>query len=52
MFACGLYDLDRKPRPVAAASRAMVWEFGQISLMPHGEMLDVTGRPAWLKVAV
>ena len=26
VFACGLYDLDRKPRPVAADFRAMVQE--------------------------
>ncbi len=52
VFACGLYDLDRKPRPVAAEFRALIREFGQISLMPHGEMFDVTGRPARLKVAV
>ena len=52
VFACGLYDLDRKPRKVEAEFRAMVQEFGQISLMPHGEMLDLTTRPAALKVGV
>ncbi len=52
VFKCGLYDLDRKPRLVEAEFRAMVQEFGQISLMPHGEMLDLTSRPAELKVAV
>ena len=30
----------------------MVQEFGQISLMPHGEMLDLTSRSAELKVEV
>ena len=52
VFACGLYDLDRKPRQVEADFRAMVQEFGRISLMPHGEMLDLTARPAELKVEV
>lgn len=52
VFACGLYDLDRKPRPVASAFRSLIREFGQISIMPHGEMFDVTTRPARLKVAI
>ncbi len=52
VFACGLYDLDRKPRPVAAAFRALVQEFGQISIMPHAELFEVTDRPARLKVEV
>jgi len=50
--ACGLYDLDRKPRPVAAAYRALLEEFGQITIVPHGEMFEVTDRPARLKVKV
>ena len=48
--ACGLYDLDRKPRPVAADFRQMLEEFGRITLMPHAEMLHTTTRPAALKV--
>lgn len=52
VFGCGLYDLDRKPRRVEADFRALVQEFGQISLMPHGEMLDLTDSPAALKVEV
>ncbi len=52
VFKCGLYNLDRKPRLVEAEFRAMVQEFGQISLMPHGEMLELTSRPAELKVEV
>ena len=48
--ACGLYDLDRRPHPVAAEFRAMLQEFGRITLMPHAEMLHTTGRPAKLKV--
>ena len=52
VFRCGLYDLDRKPRPVADAYRKLIQEFGQISIMPHGEMFEVTDQPARLKVAV
>ena len=47
---CGLYDLDRQPRPVAAEFRAMLQEFGRITIMPHAEMLHTTHRPAKLKV--
>ncbi|HEV7906066.1 MAG TPA: family 1 glycosylhydrolase [Pyrinomonadaceae bacterium] len=50
--ACGLYDLKRKPRPVAAAYRALLEEFGQITIVPHGELFEVTNRPARLKVEV
>ena len=50
MNACGLYDLDRKPRPVAAEFRMLLEEFGRITLMPHAEMLHTTHRPAKLKV--
>ena len=52
VFRCGLYDLNRKPRPVADAYRKLIEEFGQISIMPHGEMFQVTDQPARLKVAV
>jgi beta-glucosidase/6-phospho-beta-glucosidase/beta-galactosidase len=50
--ACGLYDLNRKPRPVAAAYEALLREFGQITIVPHGEMFEVTDQPARLKVEV
>lgn len=49
---CGLYDLKRKPRPVAAAYRMLLEEFGQITIVPHGEIFEVTDRPARLKVEV
>lgn len=48
----GLYDMDRKPRPVAAAYRSLLEEFGQITVVPHGELFDVTDREARLKVDV
>lgn len=47
---CGLYTLDRKPNPVADDFRQLLEEFGQITLMPHAEMLGVTHKPARLKV--
>ena len=50
--ACGLFDMDRKPRPVAKAYRALLEEFGQITIVPHGEMFEVTSRDARLKVEV
>ncbi len=50
--ACGLYDLDRKPRPVAEAYKMLLKEFGQITIVPHGEMLEITDRPARLKVEI
>ena len=50
--ACGLYDLQRQPRPVAAAYRALLEEFGQITIVPHGELFTVTSQPARLKIEV
>lgn len=50
--ACGLYDLDRNPRPVAEAYKGLLKEFGQITIAPHAELLEVTARPARLKVNV
>lgn len=48
----GLYDLNRKPRPVATAYRQLLEEFGQITIVPHGEIFEMTQRPARLKVDV
>ena len=50
--ACGLYDLDRKPRPVLDAYKTVLKEFGQITVVPYAEMLEITDRPAQLKVNV
>jgi hypothetical protein len=44
--ACGLYDMDRQPRPVAAAYRTLLKEFGNITALAHGEMFELTDRPA------
>lgn len=49
---CGLFDMNRKPRPVADAYKMLLQEFGQITIVPYGEMLEITGRPARLKVEV
>jgi beta-glucosidase/6-phospho-beta-glucosidase/beta-galactosidase len=48
----GLYDLNRKPRPVAAAYRELLAEFGQITIVPHGEMFEVSDEAAKLKVEI
>lgn len=44
--ACGLYDLDRNPRPVAAAYKSLIHEFGDITAIAHGEIFEVTHRAA------
>jgi beta-glucosidase/6-phospho-beta-glucosidase/beta-galactosidase len=44
--ACGLYDMDRNPRPVAAAYRQLIREFSNITAVAHGDMFEVTNRPA------
>jgi beta-glucosidase/6-phospho-beta-glucosidase/beta-galactosidase len=43
---CGLYDLNRKPRPVANAYKALLKEFGDITALAHGDMFEVTKRDA------
>ena len=50
--ACGLYDLQRNPRPVAAAYRQLLEAFGQITVMPHGEIFELSERAASLKMEV
>ncbi len=49
---CGLYDLKRKARPVAKAYRSLLREYGQITIVPHGEMFEISKQPARLKVEV
>jgi beta-glucosidase/6-phospho-beta-glucosidase/beta-galactosidase len=44
--ACGLFDMERKPRPVAAAYRKLIEEFASITALAHGEMFEVTDRDA------
>ena len=50
--ACGLYDMDRKPRPLAAEYRMLLEAFGRVTIMPHAEMLKTGSAPATLKVQV
>ena len=50
--ACGLFDLDRKPRPVALCYKQLLEEYGQITIVSHGELFEVTKEPATLKVEV
>ena len=49
---CGLYDLDRKPRLVATSYRQLLQEYGQIAIVPHGEVFELTDQPARLKTEV
>ena len=49
---CGLYDLDRRPRPVRDAYKQLIDAFGHISLLAHADMLQLTDEPADLKVDV
>ncbi len=49
---CGLYDLDRKPRPVAATYRQLIETFGRISTIAHAEMFELTTREASLNTEV
>ena len=42
---CGLYDLQRRPRPVSKAYRQLIEAFkDETTLLPHGEMFDFTTR--------
>ena len=44
--ACGLYDLERRPRPVAAEYQRLIREFSGITALAHGEMFELTSRDA------
>src|SRR4051794_23572626 len=44
--ACGRYDLDRRPRPVAAEYKKLIREFAGITAVAHGELFGVTDRAA------
>ena len=52
VIPCGLYDLDRNPRKVAASYRQLLEAFGRITIVPRAELFDVTDRAASLKVQV
>jgi len=44
--ACGLYDMDRRPRPVAAEYKKLIREFGRITALAHGELFEITRHAA------
>ena len=46
---CGLFDMDRKPRPVAEAYRMLLGEFSHITALAHGEMFELTEASAELR---
>ncbi len=50
--ACGLYDLNRKPHPVRDAYRMLLEEFGQMSLVPHAEIMQINTSPSTLKTSL
>jgi len=52
VIECGLYGLNREPHPVADAYKMLLRDFGQITIVPFGEMFEITDRPAELKVEV
>jgi beta-glucosidase/6-phospho-beta-glucosidase/beta-galactosidase len=43
---CGLYDLNRQPNPVAAEYRALLQEYGRLSMLPQGSLFELTSVPA------
>ncbi|CAM3634848.1 family 1 glycosylhydrolase [Deinococcus saxicola] len=48
----GLYNLDRKPNPVAHAYRELLENYGQITVSPHSELFEITDQAARLKIEV
>ena len=46
---CGLYDLERRERPVAKAYRDLLKEFGQISIAPWSELFVLNDKPQTLR---
>ena len=49
---CGLFNLDRQPRPVSAAYRQLIAEFNRITAIPHGEMFELTKHDAVMRFDV
>ena len=47
---CGLFDLDRRERPVAKAYRDLLHEFGHITAAPWGELFVLNDRAITQKV--
>ena len=49
---CGLFDMNRNPHPVADAYKLLLKEFGQITIVPYGEIFEITSKAASLKTQV
>ena len=49
---CGLYDLQRRERPVAKAYRSLLAEYGRISVAPWGELFVLNDEAATLKTHI
>ena len=49
---CGLYDLQRRERPVAKAYRSLLEEFGHIGIAPGGEMFVFNDKPKTLRTHI
>lgn len=49
---CGLFDINRKPHPVAAAYKLLLSEFGRITVTPFGEIFEISVKDAKLKTRV
>lgn len=49
---CGLYDLNRQPRLAAKYYRMLLEEYGQISIVLHGELFELTQEPVRLKTEI
>jgi len=50
--ACGLFDMERKPRPVANAYQELITEFASIASLANGEMFELTDRNAVARVEI
>ncbi len=48
---CGLYDLQRRPNPVAAEYRALLAEFSGLELVPHGAVSEALSHVVRSRVA-
>lgn len=47
-----LIDRDRQPRPGANAYNMLLREYGQISIVPHGGLFEITTQPVTLKTEI
>ena len=45
-------DLNRQPRAVADSYKMLFQEYGQITIVPHGELFEIGKQPAMLKTEI